>query len=169
MISSHTAVVRSKSMLGRVLLYVCVVTATLASSVVAQEKSVVACVGLHAAITGQVVNMRDGRPPYMLLTFVLLNDSENSVDTLDQEWKIAIDGKELEDSGWIFANGPRPVEGWSKLQPGGFFEFAKAMELAKYFPESREYRVLWKGKGFRSSTITVRVTPSNKDFSGKPV
>lgn len=93
-----------------------------------------------------------------MLTFILLNDSERPINAVEGGWKIVIDGKELEDSDFIFGNGPQPGGGWGTLRPGESCEFGKALELSRYFPEEREYRVSWKGKGFQSSTITVKVT-----------
>lgn len=93
-----------------------------------------------------------------MLTFILLNDSERPINAVEGGWKIVIDGKELEDSDFIFGNGPQPGAGWGTLRPGESYEFGKALELSRYFPEEREYRVSWNGKGFQSSTITVKVT-----------
>jgi hypothetical protein len=53
-----------------------------------------------------------------------------------------IDGKELSDSGWIFGNGPGPVGGYRTLDAGATFDFSKALPIAKYFSETREYRKL---------------------------
>jgi len=140
---------------------VAVLAATLITSIAAQDRSEQNCAGLHAAIRGELVR-RDPpytQPPFVMLTCILLNDSEAPINAVDGGWKIVIDGKELEDSDFIFGNGPGPVGGWGTLKPGESYEFGKALELSRYFPEEREYRVFWKGKAFRSSTITVRVTP----------
>jgi hypothetical protein len=118
-----------------------------------------ACGGLHAAIRAELVR-RDPpytQPPFVMLTFVLLNDSEKPINTVEEGWKIVVDGKDVEESDFIFGNGVTPVGGWGTLNPGESYEFGKGLELSRYFPEEREYRVSWKGKGFRSSTITVRV------------
>jgi len=135
--------------------------ATLIPSIAAQNTSTQSCGGLHAAIRGELVH-RDSpftEPPFVMLSFILLNDSEKPINAAEEGWKIVIDGKELEDSGYIFGNGPGPVGGWGILNPGESYQFGKGLPLTKYFPEEREYRVSWKGKTFRSSTITVRVTP----------
>jgi hypothetical protein len=119
------------------------------------------CGGLHAAIRGEVVR-RDPpytQPPFVMLSFILLNDSERPINAAEGGWQIVIDGQELKDSDFIFGNGPAPTGGWGTLRPGESYEFGKALELTRYFPEEREHRVSWKGKGFRSSTITVKVTP----------
>ena len=72
---------------------------------------------------------------------------------------MVVDEKELEDSAYIFGNGPGPVAGWGRLNPGESYQFGKPLPLSKYFPEEQEYRVYWRGNGFGSSTITVTVTP----------
>ena len=94
-----------------------------------------------------------------MLTFILLNDSDAPINAVEGGWQIVIDGKELKDSDSIFGNGTGPVGGYGTLKPGESYEFGKGLELSRYFPEEREYKVSWKGKAFRSSTITVRVTP----------
>jgi hypothetical protein len=121
------------------------------------------CGGLHAAIRGELVR-RDPpytQPPFVMLTFILLNDGDTPVNSIEGGWQIVIDGKELSDSDFIFGNGVTPVGGWGTLKPGESYEFGKGLELSRYFPEEREYRVSWKGKGFQSSTITVMITPKN--------
>jgi len=127
----------------------------------AQDKHENTCGGLHAAISGEVVR---GDPlatqsPYVMLTFVLLNDSDAPINTVEESWQIVIDEKELKDSGLIFGNGPRPVGGWGVLKPGESFQFGKGLGPSNYFPKERDYKVSWKGKRFQSSTIVVRITP----------
>jgi hypothetical protein len=133
---------------------------TLIPFVTAQDKHD-ACGGLHAAISGEVVR-RDPlatQSPYVMVTFVLLNDSDAPINTAEESWQIVIDGKELKDSGLIFGNGIRPVGDWGILKPGESFQFGKGLKLGNYFPDEREYKVSWKRKGFQSSTIVVRIMP----------
>lgn len=96
---------------------------------------------------------RDGRLP-------LLNDSETAQSIAPESWKIVIDGKELSDSDWIFGNGPGPVGGYGTLAAGATFDFGKALPIARYFPETREYRISWKARYFQSPTVTVRIPTS---------
>ena len=134
---------------------------TIVPLMVAQDERAVSCGGLHAAIRGELVR-RDPpytEPPFVMLMFILLNDSEAPVNAVEGGWKIIIDGKELKDSDFIFGNGPQPLGGYGTLKPGESYEFGKGLELSRYFPEEREYKVSWRGKKFQSSTITVRVTP----------
>ena len=150
------------SWLGKLLPIAAVVVTTLVPFA-AQERTEKGCGGLHAAVRGELVR-RDPpytQPPFVMLTFILLNDSEVPVNAAEGGWQIVIDGKELGDSDFIFGNGPGPVAGYGILKPGESYEFGKGLELSKYFPEERDYRVSWNGKGFQSSTITVTVTPKS--------
>jgi len=118
------------------------------------------CPGLHAGIRAQV------SPPYtetpsVLLTFVLLNDSDTPLDVEAGSWRIIINGGELKDSGWIFGNGPAPEGGYEVLKPGESYSFGKAMPIAEYFLPNGQYEVSWKGSAFQSPTITVTITPAS--------
>jgi hypothetical protein len=139
---------------------VTMLAAILIPSIAAQNTSEQSCGGLHAAIRGELVR-RDPpytQPPFVMLTFILLNDSDVPINAVEGGWQIVIDGKELKDSDFIFGNGPGPVGGYGVLKPGESYELGKGLDLSRYFPEERTYKVSWKGKGFQSSTITIRVT-----------
>jgi len=145
---------------GKLLAIAAVFATTIAPFMAAQDKRKESCGGLHAGIRGELAR-RDPpytQPPFVMLTFILLNDSEVPINAAEGGWQIVIDGKELKDSDFISSNGPGPTGGWGILKPGESYELGKGLELSKYFPEEREYKVSWKGKGFQSSTITVRVT-----------
>jgi|SRR5579859_928280 len=120
------------------------------------------CRGLHAGIRSQHIDTSSNKDPYVMITFILLNDAQTPINTSANTWTLVINGKELTDSGWIFGNGPGPIGGWGTLDPGDTYEFGKALPINHYFPEAREYRVCWKGKGFQSPTITVKITALNK-------
>ena len=146
---------------GKMLVIAAMFVAPILPFIAAQDKREASCSGLHAAIRGELVR-RDPpytEPPFVMLAFILLNDSDAPINTVEGGWQIVIDGKELKDSDFIFGNGPGPVGGYGILKPGESYELSKGLELSRYFPEEREYKVSWKGKGFQSSTITVRVTP----------
>ena len=118
------------------------------------------CTGLHAGIRAQII------PPYtetpsLLLTFVLLNDSETPLDVEAGSWRIVINGDELKDSSWIFGNGPAPEGGYKVLNPGESYAFGKALPIAEYFLPNGQYKVSWKGPAFQSPTITVTITPAS--------
>lgn len=120
------------------------------------------CAGLHAGITAQFVGLNSGYADRAIsLNFLLVNDSDSAVDVTAGSRKILIDGVELPDSDWIFGNGPAPVGGWSALQPGGHYELSKALAIDKYFHNAGQHRVSWRGKGFRSPTITIKIDVPN--------
>src|SRR5580704_16277902 len=99
------------------------------------------CTGLHAGVTAQLT--QGYSEPKVMVAFHLLNDSETAQNTAPESWKIVIDGKELNDSDWILSNGPGPVGGYGTLAAGATFDFGKALPVAKYFPETKKYRVSW--------------------------
>jgi hypothetical protein len=117
------------------------------------------CVGLHAGIRVEFVrrNPPFTQPAYVMVSFVLLNDDDKPLDASEASWKLTIDGRELDDSGMIFGNGLGPVGGWKTLNAGATAEFSKGLDAEKYFPESRAYKLSWKGRGFQSPTIEVTV------------
>jgi hypothetical protein len=128
----------------------------LASATLAEERNIPKnCRGLHAGITAQVVPMYTENRA-VSLTFIVLNDSEAPLDVQASSWKIVIDGSELKDSGMIFGNGPGPVGGYQILKPGEHYQFGKALPIPEYFSIG-EHKVSWKGDGFQSPTITVRI------------
>jgi hypothetical protein len=116
------------------------------------------CAGLHAGITAQLT--QGYNEPSVMVTFLLLNDSETAKSTAPESWELVIDGKELEDSGYIFGNGPAPTGGYGKLAPGATFNFGKALPVLKYFPEPREYGISWKSRYFQSPTVIVKIPVS---------
>lgn len=118
------------------------------------------CSGLHAGIRAQIISPYTETPSVML-TFVLLNDSDAPVDVESGSWRILIDGSELKDSGMIIGNGPMPMGGYRILNPGESYEFGKALPIVNYFLPNGPHRVSWKGNAFRSPTITVLTTPAS--------
>ena len=86
---------------------------TMVSFMAAQDKRAMNCGGLHAAIRGELVRRDPPNtgPPFVMLTFILLNDSDAPMNAVGGGWQMVIDGKELPDSGVIFDNGPGPVGG----------------------------------------------------------
>ena len=122
------------------------------------------CRALHAGIRAEFVR-RDPpytQPPFVMVSFVLLNDGDTSAESSPGSWKLVIDGKELNDSAMIFGNGPGPVNGWRTLNPGETAEFGKELEAIEYFPDGRDHKISWHGTGFQSPTITVKI-PAKRD------
>jgi hypothetical protein len=115
---------------------------------------------LHAGIRAQIIAPSTDTPSVMLL-FVLLNDSEKPLDVEARSWTLVLNGKDLNDSGMLFGNGPMPVGGYRILKPGESYEFGKALPIAEYFPSNGQYKVKWKGAAFQSPTITVTITPAS--------
>lgn len=114
--------------------------------------------GLHAGIQGPMLPIKNG--PYVLLSFLLLNDSDTEIAVKPESWKIVINGEELEDSGMIFDNGPMPAKELTPLQPGDAHALMKPFPMKKYFPHPGRYTIAWKGSGFVSSTITIIIPAS---------
>ena len=118
------------------------------------------CSGLHAGIRAQII------PPYtetpsVMLTFVLLNDSEMPVDVGAGSWGIVIDERELKNSGMLFGNGVTPVGGYRILQPGETHKFGISLPITEYFLPNGQHKVSWRGAVFQSPTITVTITPAS--------
>lgn len=124
-----------------------------------EHKSTTACSetkrGLHATISAKAGWFGDLK--LESLTFVLMNDSDQDLESGEDSWTLIIDDHDVPDPGgqlWRF--GPRPGEGYGTVRSGQFFQFGKALPLAKYFPEKREYKVFWKATEFRSNATIVR-------------
>ena len=118
------------------------------------------CSGLHAGIRAQII------PPYtetpsVMLSFVLLNDSDAPIDVDAGSWSIVINGRDLKNSGEIFGNGVTPVGGYHILKPGESYELAASLPIVEYFLPNGEHKVSWKGTGFQSPTITVTITAAS--------
>ena len=125
------------------------------------KKTAKDCSGLHAGVRAEVVR-RDpnfSRPAFVMVSFVLLNDGDGPVNSIEGGWTIVIDGVDLKDSSHILGNGVQPEGGWGILNPGESYEFGKELEISKYFPKLGEHTLSWKGGGFQSSTIKVKITP----------
>lgn len=117
------------------------------------------CAGLHAGITAQLVPLIPGYsdPEHVVLSFLVVNDSDSVRNVVAGSWKLIVNGTELPDSGTIFGNGLSPVKGWNELNPGENYQFSKALPISFYFKNRGEYRVSWKAEGFQSPSILIRV------------
>jgi len=118
------------------------------------------CHGLHAGIRAQIMPPATETPSVML-SFILLNDSDAPVDVKPGSWKIVVDGTQLKDSGHIFGNGPMPEGGYRILMPGESYEFGSALPIVQYFLPNGQHKVSWRGTGFESPTISVTITPAS--------
>ena len=90
------------------------------------------------------------------LTFRLMNDSNETVDSDPASWTLFIDDRKVSDSYNIFLNGGAPTGGYQKVRSGATYEFGKTLPVAEYFPKDREYKVYWKASGFKSNVAVVR-------------
>jgi hypothetical protein len=123
----------------------------------------ISCSGLHAGIAVQVVARKppNTQPSFVMVSFVLLNDGGSPANSSPGSWTLVLDGKELDDSGMIFGNGPMPAGGYGTLGPGESYSFGKGLDLSRYFPKPGDYSMGWKGKEFQSPTIRVTVVKSD--------
>jgi len=112
---------------------------------------------LKASIKAESLQMAERS--YEMISFHLENMSSESVRCEPETWVLEIDGKELTDSGMILMNGISPAGGYNTLRPGASFSFTKGLEIARYFPENKEYSVQWKGAGFTSNVVTFHIDP----------
>jgi hypothetical protein len=117
------------------------------------------CAGLHAGITAQLISLRSGYsdPEHVMLTFLVVNDSDSPQNVAASSWELVVNGNELPDSDMIFGNGPAPAGGWKELNPGEDYQFGKALPVSTYFKKPGAYEVYWKAEGFRSPTILIRI------------
>lgn len=152
--------VLSNRLSEKMLVTTVVLVAVLIPSLAAQDEREENCGGLHAAIRAELVR-RDPpytQPPVVMVKFILLNDGESPANSTEEAWKLFIDGKEQDG---VWNSGPQPIGGYGTLNPGESYEFVMELELSRFFPEERDYKVYWKGKRFRSSTITVKIAPKH--------
>jgi hypothetical protein len=90
--------------------------------------------GLHAGIHARIIPPSTDTPSVMLL-FVLLSDSEKPLEVETGSWRLVLNGRELNDSGILFGNGPtlvrrvshpkagRVVRVWESASDCGIFSF----------------------------------------------
>ena len=97
-----------------------------------------------------------GRTKDLRIEFTLVNDSDRLIDPKITESRIVINGKELSDSGQILSNVQKGAR-FSALSPGQSLQFDCL--LGDQFKEPGIYRVSWKGAGFQSSEIVLRILP----------
>ena len=89
------------------------------------------------------------------LTFRLMNDSDQVVDSAQTSWVLIIDDREVPDPGGQLWMGPKPTGGYGTVKSGSTFQFGKGLPIREYFPEPRDYKIYWKAAAFRSNVVTV--------------
>jgi hypothetical protein len=97
-----------------------------------------------------------GQAKDLRIEFTLVNDGDKLIDPMIPESRIVINGKELSDSGLIHRS-VRKGTRFSALPPGESLQFDCL--LGDQFKEPGIYRVSWKGAGFQSSDIVLRILP----------
>ena len=94
------------------------------------------------------------------IEFTLVNDGDKVIDPKIAESHIVINGKELTDSGSILKRSLKDAT-IRALSPGDTLQFG--VVLGDYLKEPGLYRVSWKGAGFQSSEIVLRVLPEKAE------
>jgi len=97
-----------------------------------------------------------GQTKDLRIEFTLVNDGDGVTDPKISESRIVINGKELADSGLILGSGPNDAR-FKALSPGDSLQFS--LLLGDEFKEPGTYRVSWKGRGFQSPEIVLRILP----------
>ena len=110
--------------------------------------------GLHGTLNVDRGYYRDLR--LATLTFRLMNDSDQVLDSATASWVLVIDDREVPDPGGQLWAGPKPTGGYGTVKSGSTFQFGKGLPIREYFPESRDYKIYWKAAAFRSNVVTVR-------------
>jgi hypothetical protein len=118
------------------------------------------CGGLHAGIEAWTSSSKSGDTESVIsveINFALVNDSNVSINVHEGTWKIVVDGKELNNNFHPLFDGKQADGDAAPLAPGEFYHFSAALDVSKYFPETRQYHISWKGDQFQSSTVLVAV------------
>jgi hypothetical protein len=97
-----------------------------------------------------------GQTKDLRIEFTLVNDGDEVIDPKLAESRIIINGKELTDSGLILTSAQKGTR-FKALPPGESLQLD--CPLGDQFKEPGIYRVSWKGSGFQSSEIVLRILP----------
>jgi hypothetical protein len=96
-----------------------------------------------------------GKPDRVQLTFALINDSEKVVSADKSEWKLIIDGSEVDEFRLGVGVGASADD--NSLAPGQWYEFTRFLFLSDYFPHGGKHTAQWTGDGFRSPKISFSI------------
>jgi hypothetical protein len=99
---------------------------------------------------------RAGQTKDLRIEFTLVNDGDKVIDPRIPESQIVINGKELSDSGSILSSVEEGTR-FKALPRGESLRFDRV--LGDRFKQPGVYRVSWKGAGFQSSEIVLRILP----------
>jgi hypothetical protein len=111
---------------------------------------------LWAALAVSHSTFKQGQTEDLRIEFNLVNDGDEVIDPTIAESHIAINGRDLTDSGLVLSSVAKDAH-FNVLAPGESLQFS--LLLGNQFKESGTYRVSWKGAGFRSSEIVLRILP----------
>ena len=109
---------------------------------------------LWAALTVNHTAFKQGQIKDLRIEFTLINDGDKPIDPKIAESHIVINGKELGESGSVFGSVPKDVR-FTSLAPRASFQFD--VLLGDHLNEPGTYRISWKGAGFQSQEIVVRI------------
>ena len=90
------------------------------------------------------------------IEFSIVNDGDKPIDPKISDSRIIINGKELAASGLILSSVPKVARSQA-LSPGGSLQFDCL--VGDQFKEPGVYQVSWKGSGFQSPEIVLRIFP----------
>ena len=111
---------------------------------------------LWAGLSVNHIVFKAGQTTDLRIEFTLVNDGDKVIDPKIPESRIVNNGKELSDSGILLSNVPK-VARFKALSPGESLQFDCL--LGDQFKEPGTYRVFWRGSGFQSSEIVLRILP----------
>jgi hypothetical protein len=109
---------------------------------------------LWAGLSVNQPAFRVGQTKDMRVEFTLVNDGDKAIAPKITESRIVINDKELDDSALIFSSVPKEARSQA-LSPGERLQFD--CHLGDQFKEPGVYRVSWKGSGFQSPEIVLRI------------
>jgi hypothetical protein len=111
-----------------------------------------------AGLTADHPIFRAGQTKDLRIELSLVNDSDKIIDPKIAESHIVVNGKKLGDSEMILRSVPKEAR-FKAMSPGESLQFDCL--LGDQFKEPGIYRVSWKGAGFQSSEILIRILPDS--------
>ena len=119
--------------------------------------------GLSATLEIRPAIFREGAVGLASFQFKLTNATQEDVDTKPGSWRIIVDSipfsVPLRKTGVVHCDGPGPIGGWGTLHPAQSYEFGRTFDLSDYVRNPGTYVFRWKGDGFHSPWITVKIEP----------
>ena len=115
---------------------------------------------LWAALTVNHPLFEQGHTKDLTIEFNLVNDGNKVIEPRIQDSVIVVNGDELADSSSMLGRGSKNSR-FQSLPPGGHLQFSCA--LGDRFDKPGIYGVSWKGTGFQSPEIKIRILPRRTD------